>query len=95
MYDVYAGVAKNAANLPIYLLPAPGPPTGASHRDAAAGAAFTTLSKLFKTQSDFFEAQLSAFNINGNSYDYGVAVGNALLADRAADPGVGDDGYMV
>ncbi|MDQ3180443.1 MAG: hypothetical protein M3Q33_07980, partial [Acidobacteriota bacterium] len=95
MYDAYAGVENNAAAFPIYLLPAPGLPPGASHRDAVAGAAYRTLKELFKTQIDFFDAQLEAFDTSGNSYQYGIAVGQAMLDKRAADPGVGSDGYAV
>jgi vanadium chloroperoxidase len=107
MYDAYAGV-KNNPNpdlvFPRYL-PAPPPPVGAiSLPDAVAGAAYWTLKELFKTQKDFFDAQLSAFNHNTplapgdpliTSFDFGVAVGRAMLAERAADPGAGDNGYMV
>lgn len=104
MYDAYAGV-KNNPNpdlaFPSYL-PALPPPVGAiSLPDAVAGAAYWTLKELFKTQKDFFDAQLSAFDHNipndppTTSFDYGVAVGKAMLAERAADPGVGDNGYMV
>ncbi|MCA1623722.1 MAG: hypothetical protein LC778_07945 [Acidobacteria bacterium] len=60
MYDAYAGVT-GGAGFPRYLSPAP-PPAGASARDAVAGAAYTTLIALYKTQKDFFDAQLSAFN---------------------------------
>jgi vanadium chloroperoxidase len=101
MYDAYAGVENNAAAFPIYLLPTPGLPPGASHRDAVAGAAYWTLKELFKTQIDFFDGQLNAFNHSippsppNPSFDFGVEVGKAMLADRAADPGVGADGYAA
>ncbi|MBA3712302.1 MAG: hypothetical protein H0W76_07605 [Pyrinomonadaceae bacterium] len=95
MYDAYAGVEGNAATFPPYLnVPFTQTP-GTSHADAVAGAAFTTLSALFKTQIDFFEAQQSAFDTGNQSYLFGVEVGNAMLADRAGDPGAGDNGYQI
>ena len=96
MYDGYAGVvtASGTAGFPPYLAGLPPPPAGSSEKDAVAGAAFRTLSKLFKTQTGFFEDQLSAFDQTSAGFLYGLAVGDAILADRAADPGVGDNGYM-
>lgn len=104
MYDAYAGVENitvGSGDFPRYL-PTPAAPAGAtSLPDAVAGAAYWTLKELFKTQRDFFEAQLSAFNHSllpnppNPSFDFGVAVGQAMLAERAGDPGAGDNGYMV
>lgn len=54
MYDAYAGIT-GGANFPRYLL-SPPPPVGSSARDAVAGAAYTTLPALYKTQKDFFDA---------------------------------------
>jgi hypothetical protein len=96
MYDAYAGVENNAAPFPRYLTaPPPPPPPGASHRDAVAGAAFTTLSRLFKTQADFFEAQLSCFDTSSPSYQFGIKVGEAMLAKRVNDMDARDCGYQV
>ncbi len=62
MYDAYAGVV-GSPDFPRYLTPPLTPPAaGASARDAVAGAAYTTLVALYKTQKDFFDAQLSCFN---------------------------------
>jgi len=96
MYDAYAGVASSSA-FPRYLSAPPPPPPGTSHRDAVAGAAYWTLKELFKTQKDFFDAQLSAFDTDplNLSFDFGVEVGKKMLAERAADPGVGDNGYVT
>ncbi len=104
MYDAYAGVENitiGSGDFPRYL-PAPAAPAGAtSLPDAVAGAAYWTLKELFKTQKDFFDAQLSAFNHSippnppNPSFDFGVEVGKKMLAKRAADPGVGDNGYMA
>ena len=86
MYDAYAGVKNNPIPDPDFprYLPFPPPPPGAlSLPDAVAGAAYWTLKELFKTQKDFFDAQLSAFNHNTplapgdppvTSFDFGVAV---------------------
>jgi len=95
MYDAYAGVENNAATFPRYLTAPPPPAPGTSHRDAVAGAAFTTLSGLFRTQRDFFESQLSCFDTNNPSYKFGVRVGEVLLEKRANDPDARDCGYQV
>lgn len=101
MYDAYAGIENDPVNFPRYLGVSA---VGTSHQDAVAGAAYWTLKELFKTQEDFFEAQLDAFNHNPplvppsppvTSFDFGIAVGRAMLAERAADPGAGDGGYRV
>src|SRR5437763_1011416 len=82
MYDAFAGVV-GGAGFPRYL-PAPPPPAvGASARDAVAGAAHTTLTALYSTQSEFFDAHLNAFNVTDPSFAFGRAVGIALLALRA------------
>lgn len=102
MYDAYAGIENNGSTFPRYL-PAPPPPPapGTSHRDAVAGAAYWTLKELFKTQKDFFDGQLSAFNHSlppnppNPSFDFGVEVGKAMLAKRANDMDARDCGYQV
>ncbi len=83
MYDAYAGIENDIPNFPRYLGV---PPVGISHRDAVAGAAYWTLKELFKTQKDFFDAQLSAFDHNLppnsmpiTSFDFGVAVAKGGL----------------
>ncbi|HEX6182967.1 MAG TPA: hypothetical protein VFZ44_03580 [Pyrinomonadaceae bacterium] len=91
MYDAYAGVV-NDPNAPRYL-PAPPPPaSGASPNDAVAGAALTTLTALFPSQTPFFDAIFEGAgdaSRNGAGHKFGVAVGEAVLADRAGDPGAG------
>jgi membrane-associated phospholipid phosphatase len=92
MYDAFAGVA---GGLPRYLpAPPPPPPAGASPRDAVAGAAHTTLSALYSAQADFFDAQLSAFNTADPSFQFGRAVGRALLRLRENDMDARDAGYV-
>ncbi len=95
MYDAYAGVVNNATTFPRYLPAPPPPPPGASHRNAVAGAAYTTLVALYKTQKDFFDAQLSCFNTAHPSYNFGVTVGNKILELRANDMDERDCGYLV
>lgn len=93
MYDAYAGVI-GGPGFPRYLTPPPPPPTaGSSARDAVAGAAYTTLVALYKTQKDFFDAQLSCFNTADPSFKFGEAVGKTLLDLRANDMDARDCGY--
>lgn len=95
MYDAYAGVA-GGAGFPRYLTgPPPPPPAGGSARDAVAGAAHTTLTALYSAQAEFFNAQLSAFNVNDQSFTFGRAVGRRLLALRANDMDARDCGYRT
>lgn len=93
MYDAYPGVV-GGAEFPRYLVaPPPPPPPGTSAPDAVAGAAYTTLASLFKTQKDFFDAQLGCFDTANPSFKFGVEVGKALLALRANDMDARDCGY--
>jgi membrane-associated phospholipid phosphatase len=97
MYDAYAGSVNVPANFPRYLSAPPPPPPAASgsHADAVAGAAFTTLSGLFKTQKEFFKSQRSCFDTDTDRYKFGVKVGEEMLKNRANDPDARDCGYMV
>ncbi|HEX8137702.1 MAG TPA: hypothetical protein VF544_08940 [Pyrinomonadaceae bacterium] len=91
MYDAFAGIV-GGAGFPRYLNPAP-PPAGASARDAVAGAAHTTLSALYRTQVDFFNAQLSCFNTADPSFAFGQTVGQTLLNLRSNDMDARECGY--
>ena len=94
MYDAYAGVRGNPAELPPYLPGLPPAPPGASTPAAVAAAAHTTLSALFTRQSAFFDEALAQHGDPTNpGHAYGVAVAQALLDDRAADPDADDTGY--
>jgi vanadium chloroperoxidase len=92
MYDAFAGVVNDTTNLPRYLTTPASPATGASVNEAIAAAAYTTLSALFPSQTPFFD---SIFEGAGNQprnsagHLFGKAVGEAILADRAGDPGAG------
>jgi vanadium chloroperoxidase len=95
MYDAYARVVNNPANFPIYNDGfSPVNPPGGSARDAVAGAAFATLSTLYKTQVDFFQTQLNAFDVTNASYQFGMEIGEAMLELRENDPDARDCGYM-
>jgi vanadium chloroperoxidase len=97
MYDAYAGIV-GGAGFPRYLNPAPPPPVAPpalSARDAVAGAAHTALSALFRTQREFFNAQLNAFTTNTPSFAFGRTVANTLLAARRDDMDARDDGYRT
>lgn len=93
MYDAYAGVANDATNFPRYFEMFNPVPTGASKPDAVAGAAFTTLSDLYKTQKEFFKAQLACFDETNDSFKFGMEIGNKMLLERNGDPGDGACGY--
>lgn len=97
MYDAYAGIvtANGAVDFPPYLTGLPPAPVGGSERDAVAGAAYTTLVALYKTQKDFFDAQLSCFDTANPSYGFGVTVGETILQLRANDMDARDCGYIV
>jgi hypothetical protein len=94
MYDAYAGVRGNPPELPAYLPGLPPAPAGASPQAAVAAAAYTTLSDLYKKQAALFDAALAQHGNPGDpGHAYGVAVAQALLAERTGDPGAEDTGY--
>lgn len=93
MYDAYAGV-DTAAALPPYLagLPAAGP--GATTAAAVAAAAHATLSDLFPSQKPYFDLVLTAAGDPSDpGHTFGLAVAQAILADRATDPTADSPGY--
>lgn len=94
MYDAFAGVAGNPANLPAYLTPGPVP--GGSARAAVAAAAHATLSELFPSQGPVFDLELAkAGDVLNPGHAFGLVVADAILADRAGDPGAGASGYKL
>ena len=96
MYDAYAAIT-GGAGFPRYLAPpstVPAP-AGASAKNAVAGAAFTTLSGLYKLQTDFFKDQLTCFDEADPSFNFGVLVGQTLLDFRKNDPGNDGCGYKI
>lgn len=98
MYDAYAGVLNNAATHPPYLSTLPAPAPGASIKAAVSAAAHEALSTLYPTQRSYFNQRLGEAGLAGagllEGRDFGVMVANAILADRANDPSVGDLGYV-
>lgn len=95
MYDAYAGIVGGTFTR--YLNPAPPPPSSpppTSARDAVAGAAHRTLSRLYSAQADYFDAQLSCFDKTSPSFIFGQTVGQTLLDLRANDMDARDSGYM-
>lgn len=97
MYDAYAGVMGNPAELPAYLPGLPTPIAGASADVAVAAAAYYTLSALYPSQRAFFSEEWARANLNGPGFDegrnYGIEVARRILADRKDDPNADDAGY--
>ncbi|MGP9019955.1 hypothetical protein ACT1U9_16350 [Streptomyces sp. BR1] len=77
----------------------PQAPVGASSDAAIAAAAHSALNALYPAQKDFFNDRHRAAGITGgqatdDGHAFGLKVAGALLALRAKDPGLGDDGYV-
>jgi hypothetical protein len=98
MYDAHAGVV-NSPTLPRYLSAPVSPPAGASAAVAVAAAAHACLSALYPRQKAHFDAAHLSAGLTGSGliegHDFGLAVAQAMLADRASDPGAKDDGYAA
>ena len=93
MYDAFAGV-DTAAMLPPYLPGLPPPGAGATVEAAVAAAAHETLSLLYPGQKPFFDLVFSGVGDPSNAgHAFGIAVAQAILADRAADPAATSPGY--
>ena len=99
MYDAHAGVVNNPVALPRYLSSPAAPAAGASATAAVAAAAHACLSALYPRQKAHFDAAHVAAGLSGPGlaagHDFGVAVAQAMLADRAGDPGAGESGYAA
>ncbi len=93
MYDAFAHFTNDPA-LPPYIMNPPALPLGFSLDEAVAGAAYHSLSTLFPSQRAYFKVILDAAGNDGSdSHHFGVAVAQAILDDRADDPGVGSTTY--
>ena|SRR5215217_400307 len=93
MYDAFAGVSGNPASLPHYLTPGPAP-GGSTHEAAVAAAARRTLSRLFPSQKPFFDSIFAGVGDKANKGDkFGEDVADAILNDRATDPGAEAGAY--
>jgi membrane-associated phospholipid phosphatase len=87
MYDAYAGVANDPANLPHYDSSTPAAPTGSSTQAAVAGAAFWSLMTLYPSQLEYFNSQLAMHGDPSNpGHDYGKKIAQKILKDREDDP---------
>jgi len=97
MYDAFVGTDTGIAQNPY--LPGPAAVSGASIDAAVAAAAHLTLSKLFPSQKSTFNKKLaeaplpSAGQAKADGTAVGLLVGQAILAERSGDPGIGDFGY--
>ena len=90
MHDAFMGTSGGSRYLPDL----PDGPSG-TMEGAVAGAAHATLSALFPSQRETFDARLSEAGGQLNpGFDYGVCVARRMLADRACDPGAGDANYV-
>lgn len=94
MYDAYAAVSPNAQLRP-YLTNLPTPPHNCkTARDAVGGAAYTALTRLFPSQTAYFDKKLHDYGVTQDpSYNFGVDVAECLLADRKNDPVADPTGY--
>jgi hypothetical protein len=94
MYDAFAGITNNPAQLPRYISnpPSPGGATPEALSAAVAAAAYTTLVALYPSQKPFFDGIFEGeADPASPAHAFGIAVGQAILADRAMDPGAGGD----
>lgn len=93
MYDALAGIVDENMNLPRYI--ANPPSSGNGSVDAAvAAAAYTTLSRLFPNQKQFFDLIFSGAGDPADpGHGFGIAVAEEILADRTADPNGTSPGY--
>jgi hypothetical protein len=97
IYDAHAAIA-NSVGLPRYLPTVPPPPPGLEQSTSVAAAAYRCLSELYPRQVAHFDAAFSAAvgfppGSASPSETFGREIAAAMLADRAADPGAGDDDY--
>lgn len=100
IHDAYFGIVP-AATFGTYLPAAslPAPAAGASPDAAVSAAAHATLSALYPNQKPALdEAHLNA-GVSGagtsDGHQFGLAVAQAMLALRATDPSLDDNGYAA
>lgn len=94
MYDAYAGVSNDPANLPRYISTPPSPAPGATHGAAVAAAAHRALTRLFPSQSAIFDLAFEGTGDPSNpGHLFGIAVADEILNDRAADPSAESIGH--
>lgn len=95
MHDACFGITPAAHGT--YLTTPPVAPPGACAEAAVAVAAHTTLTALYPAQTARLDAALQQAGLHGpgtgTGSAHGLAVGHAMLAARAADPGLDGLGY--
>lgn len=98
MYDAHAG-ATGGAGLPRYLAAPASPPAGASAAAAVAAAAHACLSALYPRQKAHFDTAHTKAGLSGAGiaagHAFGLAVAQAMLADRKNDGTASDNGYAA
>ncbi|WP_080237845.1 vanadium-dependent haloperoxidase [Spirosoma rigui] len=96
MYDAFAATdTTSVPALPPYMPGLPVPAAGSTTQAAVAAAAHATLSSLFPSQRDLFDAKLAeAGGIMNPGHAFGLVVASAILADRKNDPGTDSAGYV-
>ncbi len=97
MHDAYFSI-ETGTHTP-YLGSLPVPPPAASAPAAIAAAAHVTLSALYPSQKASFDSAHLGAGLAGKGvaegHAHGLAVGQALLTERAGDPTTADDGYAA
>ncbi len=98
MYDAHAG-AVGGAGLPRYLSAPASPAPGTANPEAVvATAAHACLVALFPRQKSFFDERLASAELSGGGVAagkaFGIAVGQAMLADRSGDPDADATDYV-
>jgi vanadium chloroperoxidase len=96
MHDAYFGI--NPGYEPYLGEDLPKPPPGADADAAIAAAAHATLSALYPTQKDFFNARHAAAGLvagkpDVDGHNFGQKVAAKILTLRKNDPPLTDDGY--
>lgn len=104
MHDAYVGISGTASYgfyLPSSLRPALPILTGVNRQQAAltaiAAAAHTTLVILYPRQKSYFDTKLNSIThllAFEQAYQYGCRIAQAVLQQRANDPGNSDRGYI-
>jgi len=96
MYDAYAGVINNPANLPPYL---PGLPTTAARRIGGRRSGACKTIKVIPEPKALFRPKAHEAGLAGpglaEGHEFGIAVAQKLLDDRKNDPDARDDGYAA
>jgi len=95
MHDAHFTI-NPAAHGPYLTMP-PNPMPGADVDAAIAAAAHACLTELFPAQKASFDDAHQNAGLNGSGvgkgHAHGLAIAQQILAARASDPGVGDEGY--